>query len=373
MPSGEGGSVISIDDEAIPDKSIPHAGWRLRLWQCVLSIVVILLLAGCVAPMPPARTAVPSPTRPPVALPAGTARPSPTRSPVASTVRATTYPALPAGLSRAQVVRVVDGDTVDVIVEGGEERVRLIGLDTPETHSPREPVQCFGSEATERAVQLLDEQTVFVELDSTQGVRDRYGRLLGYLWLTDGRLVNLELIAEGYAFEYTYDRPYKYQAVFRQAEKDAQARQAGLWSPQTCNGEGIPAAPVSGSQVPNTARSAAVGASTLQVESVRAAGGDEIVTIVNHGTSGQTMTGWWVQSAGGKTCQPVPGQVFYFPAGYLLADGARVRIHSGPQALNQPPDDLFWQADTVWNNDGDRAELHSPEGVVATMVYGGCQ
>jgi micrococcal nuclease len=172
----------------------------------------------------------------PSVTPAPTARPAPTP-------RRSTYPLLPAGLSRAQVVRVVDGDTVDVTVEDGEERVRLIGLDAPETHSPREPVQCFGADATRRAQQLLDGQDVFVELDPTQGVRDRYGRLLGYLWLADGRLFNLEMVAEGYAFEYTYDRPYKYQAEFQQAERDAQAQQGGLWSPQTCNGESRPATP----------------------------------------------------------------------------------------------------------------------------------
>lgn len=249
--SGKGISEFSIDHDPILFKSNPRQGNRLRVRHGLLAAWLCLLLAGCVTPAPRARTVVPSPT-PKLA---STAQPSPTRPPASPTVSATptapvtprprdvAYPVLPAGLSRGQVVRVVDGDTVDVTVEGGQERVRLIGLDAPETHSPREPVQCFGAEATRRAEQLLTDQAVFVELDPTQGVRDRYGRLLGYLWLTDGRLVNLDLIAEGYAFEYTYDRPYKYQAAFQQAEGDARARQAGLWSPQTCNGELLPATP----------------------------------------------------------------------------------------------------------------------------------
>lgn len=247
--SGKGVSVFSIDHDPILFKSSPRQGGLSHAWRGLLAVWLCLLIAGCVTPIPQTRNMEPSPTPSWVS----TARPSPTHPlapptamPTARTTpppRGAAYPARPAGLSRGQVVRVVDGDTVDVNVEGGQERVRLIGLDAPETHSPREPVQCFGAESTHRAEELLNDQAVFVELDPTQGVRDRYGRLLGYLWLTDRRLVNLEMIAEGYAFEYTYDRPYKYQAAFQQAEQDAQVRQAGLWSPQTCNGELLPATP----------------------------------------------------------------------------------------------------------------------------------
>src|SRR5215216_3683085 len=86
------------------------------------------------------------------------------------------------------VINVVDGDTVDVqFADGGTERIRLIGIDTPEVVDPHEPVQCFGREASARAHDLLDGRAVLVELDPTQGERDRYGRLLAYLWLSDGR------------------------------------------------------------------------------------------------------------------------------------------------------------------------------------------
>ncbi len=371
--------MSSMDYDPNLDMLVPRQRCQSRTWPRMVCIGVGLLLTGCATLTPQARTALPSPTRPPVVEPANTIQPSPTRPLVAPTVeitatpRETNYPVRPAGLSRGRVVRVVDGDTVDVMVEGGEDRVRLIGFDAPETHSPNEPVQCFGADATHRAEQLLAGQEVWVELDPTQGVRDRYGRLLAYLWLADGRLFNLEMISEGYAFEYTYNRPYKYQAEFQQAERNAQARQAGLWSPQTCNGGLIPATTVPGSQVPEAVRGAVAVTGTLQIETIRAAGGDEVVTIVNPGPYDQTLAGWWIQSAGGKTCQPVPGQVFHFPAAYVLTAGSRVRVHSGPQAFDQPPGDLFWQVDTVWNNDGDRAELVSPEGVVAVYAYGRCQ
>jgi micrococcal nuclease len=143
----------------------------------------------------------------------------------------------PAKLPAAKVVKVVDGDTVDVELNGKTERLRAIGINTPETVDPRKPVECFGKEASDWAKVLLTNQTVFLEADPSQQERDQYNRLLRYIWLPDGRLFNLEMIAQGYAYEYTYSVPYKYQAVFKQAQQDAQNRQQGLWSPQTCNGQ----------------------------------------------------------------------------------------------------------------------------------------
>lgn len=136
------------------------------------------------------------------------------------------------------VVRVVDGDTVDVLLEDSRrERLRLIGMDTPELYDPRKPVQCFAREASARAHELLDGQRVSIEGDPSQDTRDRYGRLLAYLWLDDATLFNLRMIAEGYAHEYTYHLPYRYQAEFKEAERQAREQQRGLWSPGTCDGD----------------------------------------------------------------------------------------------------------------------------------------
>ena len=143
----------------------------------------------------------------------------------------------PAGLLSANVVRVVDGDTVDVVVSGKPERLRLIGIDTPEVVDPRKPVQCFGREASAKAHELLDGKIVFLEADQSQDERDTYDRLLRYIWLPDGRLFNLEIVKQGYAHEYTYSAPYKYQSQFKQAEQEASDADRGLWSPSTCNGD----------------------------------------------------------------------------------------------------------------------------------------
>jgi endonuclease YncB( thermonuclease family) len=147
------------------------------------------------------------------------------------------------GLIAATVVRVIDGDTVDVAVGGETVRLRLIGIKTPETKDPRKPVECFGREATHRAEELLDGQTVRLEADPSQDDRDKYNRLLRYIWLPNDILFNREMIAQGYAFEYTFKVPYKYQAEFQQAQREAREQQRNLWSPSSCNGQHIPAEP----------------------------------------------------------------------------------------------------------------------------------
>lgn len=151
------------------------------------------------------------------------------------------YPLRPDNLPQARVIEVVDGDTVRVRLDDREETVRLIGIDTPETVHPTRPVECFGAEASAQAHNLLDGQAVFLEADRSQSDADRYGRLLRYLWLRDGRLVNYELLRQGYAFEYTFDTPYRYQDIFQQAERDSRTAQHSLWSPSACAGQRIAA------------------------------------------------------------------------------------------------------------------------------------
>ena len=133
-----------------------------------------------------------------------------------------------------KVVKVVDGDTLDVDIDGRKERLRLIGIDTPETVDPRKSVQCFGKEASSKAKEMLLGQFVSLESDDTQGERDKYKRLLRYVFLPDGTNFNLYMISEGYAHEYTYDQPYKYQAEFKQAEATARENSKGLWNPTVC-------------------------------------------------------------------------------------------------------------------------------------------
>jgi endonuclease YncB( thermonuclease family) len=209
--------------------------------------------------IPAATTQAPAPTAPPSPTPGSTPLPStatlaPAPSPSATqspptivtsapTIQppATENVAPPGELLSASVVRVIDGDTVDVSLGVETVRLRLIGIDTPETKDPRKPVECFGREATQKAEELLNNQTVLLEADPSQDDRDIYGRLLRYIWLSDSRLFNQEMIAQGYAFEYTYGLPYKYQAEFQQAQRQAREQQRGLWSPDTCNGQHTPA------------------------------------------------------------------------------------------------------------------------------------
>ena len=134
------------------------------------------------------------------------------------------------------VTEVVDGDTVKVNINGTIETLRLIGLDTPETVDPRKPVQCFGKEASNKGKELLTGKKVRVEEDPTQGKRDKYSRLLAYIYTENGIFYNKYMIEQGYAHEYTYNSTYKYQAEFKEAQRLAQQNQLGLWSPNTCNG-----------------------------------------------------------------------------------------------------------------------------------------
>ncbi len=131
---------------------------------------------------------------------------------------------LPSG-ERARVDRVVDGDTV--IVDG--QRVRLIGIDAPESVKPGSPVDCYGPDASARLHQLLPNRTpVLLEYDVER--RDRYDRVLAYVWLPDPpSLVNLVLVQEGYARAYAFPPNTAHRAAFDAAETRAAASERGLW------------------------------------------------------------------------------------------------------------------------------------------------
>jgi micrococcal nuclease len=146
-------------------------------------------------------------------------------------------PAEPGG---AVIERVVDGDTVVVRIQGREEKVRLIGIDTPETHDPRRPVECFGREATERTNALLPEGTP-VRLVRDVEARDRYDRLLAYIYRAEDDLfVNLTLAREGFAAAATYPPNVAHTDEFVRAAGDARRAGRGLWS--VCGGTDTPVA-----------------------------------------------------------------------------------------------------------------------------------
>jgi micrococcal nuclease len=129
-----------------------------------------------------------------------------------------------------RVVRVVDGDTVVLLVDGKQEKVRLIGVDTPETVKPNTPVQPYGPEASRFTKNLLTGESVFMETDpGGAGTQDRFKRELAFLYRApDGLFVNLELVRQGYGRVYRKVK-FKYRDIFEEVEATTKAQHKGLW------------------------------------------------------------------------------------------------------------------------------------------------
>lgn len=293
-----------------------------------LFLLLAVLLAGCDMTM---SLGAPTPAGPASAVP-------PAAPPTGD------YPPLPEGLPQAAVVRVVDGDTLVVALGGREERVRLIGINTPESVDPRRPVECFGKEASEAARALLEGQTVGLEDDESQDSRDANGRLLRYVWLRDGRMANLEQLAQGYAAEYTFDRPYRYRDVFRAAQGRARDAGVGLWSPATCDGQFAPlgerpaATPAGAGQGEPVARCppapdpGAAPDAPVRIVGLDKAG--ETVRLSNVGPDPVSLDGWLVCSVRGGEGQA--------GVGGTIAPGATVELANPGEPIwsNSQRDDV---------------------------------
>ncbi len=241
--------------------------------------------------------------------------------------------------SEADVVRIVDGDTIRVLVDGVEEKVRLIGIDTPEVG------ECLADRATARLTELIGDGPVHLAPDVSD--RDRYGRLLRYVEV-DGTFVNAVLVAEGLAIS----RPFAPDTA-RQDELDAaqdQARRAGrgLWASDACG-------------TPSSAGPTALEVSRIHEnppgDDTRVLN-EEWIEILNTGTSPIDLTGWSVKDESAS-------KRFAFPDGFTLSRGARVRIHSG--CGDPTPTDLYWcqSGSAVWNNSGDTVFVLDPDGNIA--------
>jgi len=160
--------------------------------------------------------------------PALNQEPSKTSKPKMPASQGESLRSMPPDIEPGVVTRVIDGDTVEVLISGETHIVRYIGIDTPETKHPRTGVECFGPEATVFNEKLVEGVNIFLEEDITD--RDRYGRLLRYLWIENVGLVNLLLVQQGYARVSTYPPDVKYEEKLISAERLARDNGYGLWT-----------------------------------------------------------------------------------------------------------------------------------------------
>ncbi len=296
------------------------------------------------APSPAARATVRETA---TASPSPAATPSPSPSPTAPAPSEPTGLAPDGPTTTARVVDVVDGDTIKVEIDGKRYTLRYIGIDTPETVDPRQPVQWMGPEASAANEELVAGQTVQLEKDVSEV--DRYGRLLRYVWLQrDGAwlMVNYELVRRGFAHASSYPPDVHYQDLLRQAEAEARTDGIGLWSAS-----------------PTAEPTAAGDGPTVCDGEMNAPGNDnlpanlngEYVVICNATGAAVALGGWHLQDEG-------PHHSYTFPA-FTLRAGARVTVHSG--AGRNTATDLYWNSDgAVWNNDGDCASLVNAAGTL---------
>lgn len=200
----------------------------------VLTVLVIVVGAACGSTASSGTSLKPTPTSQAEASSSSTPTPLDVTSSAAPSEESPVPSALaPTGpIEEASVVRVVDGDTIVIDRGRGDEKVRYIGIDTPETVKPNSQVEWMGHEASAANRSLVEGQTVVLETDVSE--TDRYGRLLRDVWLHSGgtwRLVNLELVQDGYARVYTYPPDVKYADRYLAAQVDAREHDRGLWGP----------------------------------------------------------------------------------------------------------------------------------------------
>ncbi len=184
------------------------SGVTLEEMKYVRGIALVMIATACSAPAASVTSSLPSVATAPASVASG-----------------------PSGVRRtpghdAVVTRTVDGDTVYVEYHGREIDVRLIGVDTPETVDPSQPVGCYGPQASHFTQRMLTGQPIRMEFDVER--HDRYGRVLAYIWLRD-RLFNERLVAQGYAVVSTYPPNVRYESRFEAAQAIAIRGDRGLW------------------------------------------------------------------------------------------------------------------------------------------------
>ncbi len=197
---------------------------RQRRWMTPLFFVIVMLVGWYTTSQRPK-------TAPPIVPPVVSA--------VAATTTASNVTVSSTVQTNAFVVRAVDGDTLDAVLDGEtvSVKIRLLGVNTPESVDPRRAVECFGKEASHFTASSTAQKRVRLVADPEADERDKYGRLLRNMILEDGTDFNAILVREGYAYAYiSFPQNKQRKAELVRWQKEAEAAKRGLWNPQTCNG-----------------------------------------------------------------------------------------------------------------------------------------
>jgi len=313
--------------------------------------------SAAVEPSPPLSfTAPPVPTATstsvvesliPTSTQTSTNTPAPMLTDIATPLPTTTP--TPAGVA-AEVVRVIDGDTIEIAIDGQLYKVRYIGVDAPETVHPAKPVEWMGLEASAKNRELVESKVVQLEKDVSE--TDQYGRLLRYVWIGD-LMVNAELVRLGYAQVSTYPPDVKYQDLFLKLQQEAREAGRGLWG-ATPTPTPVPTSTPAPTSPP-------IGQSNVQITYIYYDGqvyrteADEYVEITNLGDAPQDLAGWRLVDIS----EGYPS--FTFPP-YLLQPGASVRVYTN-QIHPEWGGFSFGFGKAVWNNkDPDVAVLYDAAG-----------
>jgi len=288
----------------------------------------------------------------------GTSSPSPQPTPTITEIPPSALPVSSetplAGHETALVVRVLDGDTVEVLLAGETLRLRYIGIDSPEDGQP------FAAEATEANRQLVEGKKVFLEKDVSE--TDRYDRILRYVYLLDGTFINAELVRAGYARAAAYPPDTRYQDYLQSVQQEAMQGGLGIWSlPAASETPSISEASPSPGSEQRASEVVAVVVIDPGCSQFNAPGNDndnkneEYVCLMNQGGAPAEMGGWIIHDEYGWR---------YTFTAFSLAAGASVRINSG--CGNGTPEDLYWCRDetAIWNNGGDCAYLLDSQGEI---------
>lgn len=372
-------------------------GFVVPVWLVVLLLTPMCLVCGIGELSPAAEDATPTPTQTSIPTstvesptPTHTPTPLPTDSPT-PTLSPTPDPSPTPERTAAQVVKVVDGDTIDVEIDGEVHRLRYIGIDTPETVHPNKPVEWMGPEATQANRDLVEGKTVYLEKDVSE--TDRYDRLLRYVYLEDGTLVNAELVRLGYAHASSYPPDVKYQDRLREAQEKARETERGLWGPEptatSAPSTWTPApaqptatttAPPAATEVPiqPTATTAPVQPTDTPQPPAPAPGAvkityiyydgqvsrvesDEYAVIKNTGGSVVNLSGYRLNAGH-------PGQDFVFP-NFELQHGQECRVYTN-QHHPETCGFSFGSGQALWNNGGDCGYLYDNTGAeVSSYCY----